>query len=927
MKKKIRISSNLIYELIKLCEGKISSANFEKLISALNGEAAKYFFTSTSEANLLRILNSVYDKSVFLSDLIKYPHHVEILFAIAASSNYLTDIVVRNPEYLYQLFDPSYLSSELSEDKLALEITEGADKFKSLNSKCNFLRQLKKRYILKIGLNDILGLNDLISITNELSILAKKINEKLFDLCFDEINNKYGTNCDKNNFCLCSLGKLGGNELNYSSDVDLILFYNNNFVIEEIKKEFHDFLSEVVLLFIKCSTDITEKGYIYRVDFRLRPDGRYSPLCKSFDDYIRYYETRGEDWERQMLIKLNFVAGSKLLYNKFFDYLQPFIFPTSFSIPLFDQIRKMKLNIERHNKDIENIKLFIGGIRDIEFSIQALQLLYGGQYPKIRSGNTLYAIDVLSKINLLKESEKNIFSEAYILYRKIEHFLQLMNDTQTHVIPTKGELREKLVIYLGFTSEKMFKQKLNMLRSSVRQIYDEILISEKANTYENKINFSDHKRADSNLKFLRFGSGISEQKKIDTRTAKLFQQIEPHFLKYLSQTDYPDIVLENFTRVIQSVKFPSILYNEFIDSNFLHKFLSICENNAKGIDFCITDKDSTELLLSRKVFEKLSMSELISYSTSQVLFILSIQFTLKIIKSEKLSLILTEYLKAKICSIAVNSKLNYSYCIIGLGSFGNSTMTFSSDIDLVIIIDSIENKPYVQKDFQVLLNSFQKELNPFSVEFRLRPEGKSSQLIWDVEHYKKYITERARVWEFQAFTKLNFIYGNINLFDVFFESILVQLKKYEAEYIKKEVIMMHRSIQKELISVSEVSFNLKKQRGGLSSIEFLIQMILLSNHKLFNTLSGKSTIKIIIHLKKSINKNDFDILLHNYKFLRRIIFAQQNLFNSRNYLVPTSLDKRKTLAKYLKLPSVESFNKELNHLIQSTNKLFEKYVG
>jgi glutamate-ammonia-ligase adenylyltransferase len=243
-------------------------------------------------------------------------------------------------------------------------------------------------------------------------------------LCYQEILTKYKFNKPANRFVIFSLGKLGGNELNYSSDIDLIAFYDKNLL--SIKRfTIIKFLTETILLFIETASKKTGYGFLYRVDFRLRPDGRNAPLCSSFTEYLRYYEMRGEDWERQMLIKANYLCGSRSLYDKFFNYATVFIYPGSFTISPIEQIRKLKVSIEKRIKSDENIKLVAGGLRNIEFSIQALQLLNGGKDLTIRIGNSLSAIEVLKAKNILTNEEAIVFTEAYIFYRRGEHYLQV----------------------------------------------------------------------------------------------------------------------------------------------------------------------------------------------------------------------------------------------------------------------------------------------------------------------------------------------------------------------------------------------------------------------------------------------------------------------------------------------------------------------
>jgi glutamate-ammonia-ligase adenylyltransferase len=201
--KKFEFSPAFIKKLIDLTEGLVTSDIFEKVLVSFETEADRYYFTSSSEANLIRILSSIYDKSFFFNEASKFPHHTDILIAIASSSNYLTDIIVRNPEYLHQIFDQNYLSGKILEEKLKKEISEGAIRFKTLSALMNYLRQIKKRYILKIGVSDILGLNKLSNVTKQLSILARVLNSTVFNVSYNEILKKYNIDTLNSKFCMC----------------------------------------------------------------------------------------------------------------------------------------------------------------------------------------------------------------------------------------------------------------------------------------------------------------------------------------------------------------------------------------------------------------------------------------------------------------------------------------------------------------------------------------------------------------------------------------------------------------------------------------------------------------------------------------------------------------------------------------------------
>jgi len=928
-RKKFQFSAGFVNKLVELTEGKISSEIFEQVLVFLEAETKKYYFTQSSEANLLRIFSSIYDKTFYFSEIIKYPHHGEILIAISSCSNFLTDIIVRYPQFLYQVFDQDYLSRKIELDYLMKEINDGAGHFKSLNYKLNFLRQIKQRFILKIGLVDILGIDELISTTEQLSFLAKSLNSKLFEICYQEVLNKYGLTDLHHKYCLCSLGKLGGNELNYSSDVDLILFYDFNENINGSVKDYHEILSEATQLFIKSSTEISDRGYIYRVDFRLRPDGKFSELCKSLVDYTKYYETRGEDWERQMLIKLDFISGDRDLYNQFFNFVQPYIYPSTYSSSIKEKIKQMKLNIEEHHKEKENVKTFIGGIRDIEFSVQALQLINGGKIKSVRSGNTLKAISLLTEQKLLTKKESAIFPKAYIFFRRIEHFLQLMNDTQTHIIPQENELLHKLINYLGLRSKEEFNSVLKSHRTSVRNIFNNIL---KAESVVNKdvtqqIKFREIKKAEKNLIFLRTGEGLIGRKEFDSRTIELFSSIQPTLINFLKKTNEPDLVLNNFVKVIQASKIISIWYNEFTNRKLFERFLTVCLYSQKAIDLISTNMLLEESFLTRKVFVKISAESLDQNSADEILFLLSIQYVLGLIESLKVSEILSSFIAQKIETLVSKSSIPYNYFIGGLGSFGSSNMNFASDVDLIIVTDNVEDHPNIQKDFQNLVNKLSEIIKPFTVDFKLRPEGKSSPLVWGIENYNDYLNKRARIWEFQSLLKLKFVCGDKDLFTRFHSQLLDRVKHLDKIECKKEIVKMYSTILRQTVHSSDGSFNIKKDRGGLLTIDFILQSACLMHPELFEKCIGNNFTRIFQIAKKHFHASEITILKNNYIFLKRVELALQNIYNISKVNLPSNPDKKNIISSFMRLKDVHELDKRIKEIIKSNNSIFEKYVS
>jgi glutamate-ammonia-ligase adenylyltransferase len=771
----------------------------------------------------------------------------------------------------------------------------------------------------------------LIEITKELSILAAQLSGELFTICYQEILNKYNSPKPVGKYCLVALGKFGGEELNYSSDIDLILFYDKERKLNRLKY-FSEILIETTQLFLKLSAEITG-GFLYRIDFRLRPDGKTSPLCRSMQEYLDYYESRGEDWERQMLIKAAFLSGSSSLYNKFINYLLPFIFPSSFSVSPKKQILTMKENIERQINEEENIKLSYGGIRDIEFSVQALQLLNGGKNKNIRSGNTLSAIEALRKENYISKNEAESLTSAYIFYRQIEHYLQLMNNRQTHLIPAEGELLEKMRAYLGFTDVNSFNNNVTTKRNDIRKIYDSIIIEDDESyliSYDlDEFTFEDKSKALRELQFLREGKGIIGNKTLDSQSIKGFQQIEIMFIEFLKKSESPDRILSNFVRIIKQADLPSIWYSELRDETFFNLFMDLCEYSQYSVDLFAEDNELKEFILNKKVFIKIPTKELTEYKLKYTLLYLSAQLTVGLLNpvnvSEILSIVIHSKIKILFEEYSQKKKWNKDYFVATMGSLGSSTITFYSDVDLVFIVRDLKKYDGIESHFQEVLALLRQNLKPFSVDCRLRPEGESSQLVWDIEDSKSYFMKRARAWEFQALTKISFVCGNKRLFNSFTKAASSKVSKFSSILISKELKEMHKKITESTITTPVDLFNIKSNRGGLIDIEFIIQSILLNNAELFmNTLGKSFREQMELSQGKDLRASDNKELILSFDFLKSIQLFNQTILNITSSKLVLDETKLHPIVHKMNYEKLEKFKTALKLHTGNVRKIFSK---
>jgi glutamate-ammonia-ligase adenylyltransferase len=894
------LSNDFIKKIAEISAGNIPSSVMEDLLHLIESEMENHFFTRSSESNLLRIIEGMFDKISFLNECVKYPHYVEILVNISVNSNYLTDILVINPEYFYWVVNPSTLESRLQNRAFLKEVKKKIENYRSFNAKLHTLKSIKRKELLRIGLKDIYYKTGLVEVTDELSILASTLTSELFDLCYKETLAKNNITKTTRRYCIVSLGKLGGSELNYSSDTDLIIFYDKESKLNN-KKFYSEILTETIHLFLQSAAS-AEGRHLYRIDLRLRPDGRNSPLCRSVNEYLNYYESRGEDWERQMLIKADFLGGSKKLFEKFISYLSPFIYPHTHTSPPIEQIKKLKSEIERKLRDEE-------------------------------TGNTLNALSELRKANLLTKKEKETFEAAYIFYRKIEHFLQLMNNAQTHVIPQDGEIAEKLSYFLGFESTAKFKKILNENRTSVRKIYDSIFSKKDEKIFAvhnlDGIKFADPGRAAKNLLYLQEGKGLIGERRFDKKSAEAFKRVEPKIIKYLKTSFFPDKLLDNFVRIIRNAEFPSIWYNEFTDKKFLYIFLNICEYSQRSVDLFAEDKELRDFFLSRGFLKKINLNYASDYSIKKIFFTLSTQCSHGLISplktSELISKLIREKIKKLSGSFAEDYKWKDDFFIAALGSVGSGEMTFNSDVDMVFVVKDIVSYPKIENNFQDLLALLRDELKPIPVDCRLRPEGKNSQLVWDIDEYKKYFNARARTWEFQSLIKTNFITGSRKLFTSFNSAMAMAVKKKDCSKIRKEIMEMRKKISPPPSSHLNI-FDVKKNRGGIADIEYALHYHILCNPSLLPKCRGKSIPSIINHVENlKLSGRIKQTIKKNFIFLKELEIINQIIFNKNTSKLAKDILKPGILTKVFDKKSHGDINRELSRVIKSNIKLYSDF--
>ena len=424
---------------------------------------------------------------------------IRVVVALLSGSQALGNLLVANPGWL-SVLDIEQLKFPRRAEGLRREIESGLKpklEARDYAGALAELRRFKQREMLRIAARDLARLGNVVEITREISDLADVCLDAVWRICRQQFTGRFGQpfhqdadgNWQRTEFCVLGMGKLGGQELNYSSDVDVMFLYGDEgevFKATPAKKKAQratmsnrQFFNKLAEAFIAEVSRVTPDGMLFRIDLRLRPEGDAGPLCRSLESYENYYTEWGQTWERMMLIKARGVAGDEGLAAEFLEMIQPFRFPPSLSADVLHEIAAVKDRIEKEIVGAEelerNVKLGRGGIREIEFIAQSLQILHAGRLPFLQTAQTLPCLAKLAQYKLLAEEEAQQLDAAYRFLRDVEHRLQMEENQQTHTIPADRQAQLRLARLMGFKSLAEFEAALQMHTGNVRRVYDQLL--------------------------------------------------------------------------------------------------------------------------------------------------------------------------------------------------------------------------------------------------------------------------------------------------------------------------------------------------------------------------------------------------------------------------------------------------------------------
>jgi glutamate-ammonia-ligase adenylyltransferase len=531
------------------------------------------------------------------------------LLQIFSTSQYLSDLLVSDKE-AYDLLRMTE-GQPVARDALVEELLTEVRALGNYNEVLASLRRFKRRETLRIAYGDIVRNLPVATVARQISYLADAIVEAALDFAQRYLAEQYGkplrSNGERSRFVVLGLGKLGGVELNYSSDIDLICLYEEDGQTDARRVvSNHEYFERLAKELIRLLTEPTDLGAAYRVDLRLRPEGSRGPLTLSFENTLSYYDVKGRTWERQAFVKARPIAGNLDLGRELLARLEPWIYRKYLSLADITGIKSLKRRIEqrveREGGDLRNVKTGQGGIRDIEFVIQFLQLLNGGALPEVRTGNTLDAIARLEQAQCLTPDERAKLEDNYSFLRKLEHRLQIMFDLKTHLLPSDREELAKLAVRMGYadtrnaTALQSFKEDYARRTKQNREMLDHLLhnafpgdtaaepevdLINDPNPPEHRIQevlgrypFEDLPAAYQNLMAL----ATEKIRFLSTRRCRHFlAAIAPRLLTAIAATPEPDTTLVNLSRVSDSLGGKAALW-ELLSSNrpSLNLYVTLC---------------------------------------------------------------------------------------------------------------------------------------------------------------------------------------------------------------------------------------------------------------------------------------------------------------------------------------------------------------
>ena len=861
-----------------------------------------------------------------------FPLGEAALLHLLAVSSVCAARVVQNPELLLWLSQPEICRQGRDQIEMANELYRAANSDVAVNN-FQILRRWKNKEMTRIALRELANAAALEETTAELSQLAEICVREVLAHWNAKFRGSFGS--PTADFAILALGKLGGRELNHSSDVDLIFLYSEEGELSP-RLSYHQWFNRLAEKILETFSTRDPEGALFRIDLRLRPEGSAGPLARSLESMENYYAGFGETWERIALIKARGIAGSRELAYEFLRQHQPFIYPHSPTPDLLDEVAKIKRRIEREALGMDeldrDVKLGRGGIREIEFVVQTLQFIHGGRHAFLQETSTMKALRALAELELIPRKEVVDLDRAYRFLRQVEHRLQIEAEQQTHTTPRDPVALARLARSLGFDSADEFSAALKKTMQNVRSIFDRVILSAPAEGALPDLKlFKDEKSAARSLADLLKPTSASH---VAPRTKQVFAKLRPALLEQMAKTADPDAVLNQFVRFVEAYGLRGLLF-ELLATNptLLELVIKTLDASRFAGDLLIRRPQLLEEITRDKNFNQprsiaehcarlesfggsvSNLDPIRAYRQRQLLRIM-MRDALGVAEASVIFAELSEL--AESCLTFTNKLLGgENVTIVALGKFGGGELSYGADLDLLFVGDDTRSAQ------NLVAATMQPSAEGMiaSLDARLRPDGEKGPLVAPLAAYESYYRQRAHLWEIHALTRARPISGPLQ--DAYLDIVQRIWREVgkQSDLLTKIDNMLER-IRRERGSGSDF-LDFKTGSGGMIEAEFLVQAL-----QMHSGTWEPNWQRALIALRenKMVSDRDASSATQSYELLRRTETALRRFENKNISTLPGAPEEQEKLAKRLGYKEVDLFAKQYRDARETIHALYERYV-
>ena len=913
-----------------------------------------------------------------LDRICKNSEHLHFLVSLFSFSSYLSEIVIAHPDYLGWIFRSSRLNREKSLERYREQVAELLEGIAGLEERRASLTLYKKRELLRIGVREIREMAGAQELCRELSNLAQSIIEAAYRDCYGELTAMHGNPLseefgDRTGYCIYAMGKFGAGELNFSSDVDLVFLYDEEGKTEGVPEGLdgqpvrrlsnHDFFNKLSRNFITYLNDRNPEGFLFRIDARLRPEGSRGPLARSRPAYAAYLATQAAAWEKIAYMKARFVVGDADLAAVFDQIIELFVYGNNLAEELWPEIGRLKRRIDHERLSAEERELDIkrgrGGIREIEFIVGGLQIIHGLRRPEIRRRGTLDAMKGLVESGFMDGEVATKLEHAYLLFRRIEHTLQMMHERQTHTMPSEPLERERLGLRCGFLKVEDFEQTLEDFRSFVRERFEEQYSLNEPTDRATLLDYlleeeNPPKEALRELEPAGLGDveGYRALQKLAVGTREYapsargqrgFRDLLPRLLEELPHTALPRQAVHHFDLLLRSAKGFSWVYDlclshppilklilrtlgfgsllarqliahpEWLDEIFhgdglkaerLDRVIPELHHGLKHVGF----EEGLRRVRQFKQLETflIGTQEVIATAPSNE----AAQRTARIAEASLQAV--ADLAAREVAELEPDEGLPGRWAILGLGGLGDRQVHQTGDLDVALVLEKDEDwrgerlSQWLERVGRRIIHhmgAVSPEGQLWKIDARLRPEGKQGPLAATRERYLEYYREEAGLWEWQVVTKGRPVAGDLDFGAEVMESLYALYGETgPPDNLAREVYTMRQRIENNTKVPRNALVDLKSSAGGVVTVEFLVQYLQLSHPEQAARTFSMTTEEALAFFAErgALEKGKADFLMKHLRLLRVAQRHHRLLRETSKDLYPADKERQEALHRGMK---------------------------